>query len=560
VTRSLFVTGSALALAAAAPAAAQEAAPARPAPAPASSGGRSVDIAPYIELNQVVVAGDAGTGAGNGGDDVLTYTEIAAGIDASISTARAEGQLSYRYERRIQWDDAVADDDIHTGLARGSFRLTRDLTLDAGAIATRTRTDIRGAAPGILEGNVANVSQVYSLYAGPSLSTAAGPLSIGASYVIGYTKVEEPNSVLLAPGTRPRDYFDDSWGQAATASVGLAPGDRLPFGVTLSGGWQQERASQLKQRYTDVFGRGDVLWPVSRTLALTAGVGYQKIKVSQRDALVDAAGDPVLDGRGRYVTDPASPRRIAFDTDGLIYDAGVVWRPSPRTSLTATVAHQYGGTSVTGTFSWQARRDMALYAGVYDGIETFGHQLRRGLQALPTRFAEQRNSFGNQFNGCIFGTNLGAAGGGAGGCLTDVLQSVTSASYRARGIDAVLVVERGATSFGVGGGYANRRFHDGDPRPGVTLFGIDDESWYAQAFWTRQIDRNSGLDANLFANWYDSDQPGFGGTSGAGATASYYRNFGRLGTIAQIGVYTYDQDGFDSQWAGQALVGARYSF
>ena len=519
--------------------------------APAAAADRQ--ISPYIELDQVLVD-DLQSG------DVLTYSEIAAGIDASISTRRAEGQISYRYERRIGEGDHLGDDDVHTGLARGSVQVTRDLTIEGGGIATRARSDIRGAAPGIFAGNVDNVTQIYSLYAGPTLTTRAGPVELGASYRYAYTKAEAPNGTGLAPGAARRDYFDHSDAHVAQVSAGLAPGAVLPIGLTASAAYDRENASQLKQRYVGKYARVDALAPVSRTVALTAGVGYEKITVSEKDPLLAADGTPVVDGNGRFVTDPNSPRRLDYNTDGLIYDAGVVWRPSPRSSLTATVAHRYGGTSYTGALAWQPRRDLSVQAVVYDGIETFGRQLREGLQSLPTSFLTQRDSFGQQFNGCVFGAQPGVQGQGAGGCLNGVFQSIATASYRARGIDAVAVLTRGANSFGVGGGYANRHLHSPDTVPGITVIGLDDESYYAQAFWSHEINRVSGVDVNLFANWYDTDLPGSDGVFGGGATGSYYHNFGRLGTIAQLGVYTFSQDARDNDWSAQALLGARYQF
>jgi hypothetical protein len=53
------------------------------------------EVSPYIEVNQVMNAD-----LSNGGD-VLTYTSAAAGIDASVSSNRAELQLNYRYEHRF---------------------------------------------------------------------------------------------------------------------------------------------------------------------------------------------------------------------------------------------------------------------------------------------------------------------------------------------------------------------------------------------------------------------------------------------------------------------------
>ena len=45
-----------------------------------------------------------------------------------------------------------------------------------------------------------------------------------------------------------------------------------------------------------------------------------------------------------------------------------------------------------------------------------------------------------------------------------------------------------------------------------------------------------------------------------GATGTYYRNFGRLGTTASLGLYSFKVGDLDSDWSAQALIGARYQF
>ena len=52
---------------------------------------RSHYVAPYIEATQAVAADLSN------GDDVVTYSSLAAGIDAGVSTGRTDGQISYRY-------------------------------------------------------------------------------------------------------------------------------------------------------------------------------------------------------------------------------------------------------------------------------------------------------------------------------------------------------------------------------------------------------------------------------------------------------------------------------
>ncbi|MGH6616131.1 hypothetical protein [Sphingomonas sp.] len=510
---------------------------------------RDKSIAPYIELGQVLTA-DL-----NGGD-VLTYSTIAAGVDASIQNRRAEVQVSYRYERRISWSKNVGDDDIHSGLARAAVKVAPGVSIEGGALATRARSDIRGAAPVVLAGNVDNISQVYSAYVGPTVSTQVGPVSVGASYRFAYTKVEDPGFTGVAPGSPRLDNYDSSKSHVLQASAGVKAGTVLPVGVTVSAAYEREDAGQLDQRYEGKYVRGDLVLPVLPTLAVSAGAGYEKIEISQRDAVLDSAGQPAVDSNGRFRTDKSSPRRIAYETDGLIYDAGVIWKPSRRMTLEARVGKRYGGTVYTGSLSYAATRSLGIQVGVYDSVETFGRQLRDGIASLPTSFIDQRDSFGQQFAGCTFGKSSAAAGG----CLNDVFQSIATASYRARGIDAVISANRGPLSFGVGAGYANRRFYAPRGGTGYSVNGVTDESYYAQAFLSASLDRNSGISANVFANYFES---GIGNTPGifsTGATGLYYRNFGRIGTTVSAGIYSFSQDGTEDQYSAQAQVGVRYQF
>ncbi len=518
-------------------------------------GARRVVVRPYIEATQILTAD-------LGGGDVLTYTSLAAGVDAAVSTARINGQVSYRYERRFAYDDDIGDTDIHSGLARVEAQLTRNLSLEAGGIATRSRSDIRGAAPGVLVGNVSNIAQVYAVYGGPNFAAQAGDVALNANYRLGYTKVETPTFGTAATGGQRLDYYDDSIGHTATASAGFRPGTLLPVGLTASAGFDRETAGQLSQRYQGYFGRGDAVLPVSPYVALTAGLGYERIETSQKDALVDAAGVPVLDRDGRFRTAPGSPRRIAYRTDGLYYDAGVIWRPNRRTSVEARIGERYGSLSFTGTATYQASKDVGVAVNVYDGVQTFGRQLRTGLANLPTSFLAPNQGFAQQFNGCVFG----ATGAAPGGCLDDVFQSISTSSYRARGIDAVLVATRGRTTFGGGIGYANRRLFAPRGAPGLVVTGLEDESYYGQLYFARSLSSVSGINATAFVNYFDSQlgggfvTAGDGGVWSYGATGTYYRNFGRLGTTASLGLYSFKVGDFDSDWSAQALLGARYQF
>ena len=509
---------------------------------------RRTTVSPYIEVSQVLAA-DV-----NGGD-VVTYSEVAVGIDAATSTSRTQGQISYRYERRIGEGHNIGDTDVSTGLARIDAKVAPGLTLDAGGLATRSRSDIRGAAPGVLAGNVDNVSQIYTVYGGPSYRGRAGAVALSADYGIGYTKVTTPTSSTGTAGQR-LDYYDHSLGQNASAGASIAPGTVLPVGVTVGAGYQREDGAQLDQRFEGYHVRGDVLAPIAPTVALTAGAGYEKIDVSQKDPLLTATGVPVQDAQGRFVTDPASPRRVAYRTDGVYYDAGVVWRPNHRASVEAHVGRRYGSWSYTGTATYQASKSVGLAVNVYDTVETFGQQLRQGVANLPTSFVDSRDTFGQQFNGCVFGTS----GAAPGGCLNSAFQSISTASFRARGVDAVLSATRGLSTYGFAAGYTNRELYAPNVPSGIVVYGEEDQSYYGQFFYSHHLTRTSGINANAFLNYYTTDIAGAESTISYGATTSYYRYFGRLGTTAALGVYNAKTGGQASDLSLQALLGARYQF
>lgn len=504
-------------------------------------------IQPYVEVSQILTA-DLDDG------DVLTYSSVAVGVDAAVQSRRVEVQASYRYEHRFGWDNA-GDDDIHSGLVQGLVKLTPGLQLDAGALATRARSDFRGAAPGFAGDNI-NITKVYSAYAGPTFASNVGPATVNAAYRFGYTKVETPDATGVPFGQPRLDYFDSSTNHMAMASVGVRAGEVLPIGFTVSGAWEREDVSQLDQRYDGKYARADVVLPVSPTLALTAGVGYENIELSQRDALVTTGGAPVIDGNGRFVTDPASPRRIAYDFDGIYYDAGVMWRPSNRTTLTASVGRRYDTTSVVGSFSWQIDERSGLQVGVYDSIESFGRGMSDALAKMPTAFNTRPDPFGDQFNGCVFGRQ----GSNAGGCLNPILGAIATAQFRSRGIDAVYSAGSGPLRYGAGAGYANRKFLVPRAAPGLNLNGVTDEIYYAQAFIGRDLSARSTIDGTVYFNYFDSGVGAAGDVMSVGGTGSYTYSFGRFGASATLGVFAFDQKLGDSDVSAQGSLGMRYSF
>lgn len=511
-------------------------------PAPSSRPRRSRgEIRPYLEVSQVL-------SADLDGGETLTYTSVAAGVDGRVQTRRVTAQMSYRYERHIEWNGNVPDRDIHSGVAAVNAQIVPGVLLfDAGALATRTGGE--GRALGVT--NRDSSVNVYSVYAGPSLSTRAGPVAVNASYRLGYVKIDDDR---IAGGLD--DDYDSSVAHSATASVGMAPG-RLPIGWTVGAGYAREDSGgRFDQEFEGAFVRADVVVPVGATLALTAGVGYEDIEASQLDILRDSTGIPVIDANGRPSPDPARPRLLTYDLDGIMYDAGVIWRPNSRTELQARAGRRYGGTTIIGSLTHQFSANYGMNAQVFDSVETFGRLLTNDLSKLPDNFDIQRNPLTGGLGGCVFG-----AAGGSGVCLDRSLQSINGNTFRMRGASIVFSGSRNRWSFAAGAGYANRRYH----RPSGTGFNAisatEDQNFSVHGSVGRQLSRTSDVDLNVYASWFDSDLGGSRDVTSTGATLSYNRSFllERLQLIAALGLYHSD-DGVDGATNASALLGLRYTF
>jgi hypothetical protein len=505
-------------------------------------------ITPYIEVDQTVSA------QLKGGDEVLTYTSVAAGIDASVQNSRSEFQISYRYEHNFAWNDPIQDGDVHSGLARGSVQVVPGVvTMEGGAIATRARNDIRGAAPGILDANSGNTTQVYSAYVGPTVSHNVGPVQLNSAYRLGYTKVESDERVALAPGEPLLDNYDDSVSHLASVTASMSPGE-LPFGWTVGAAYEREDTGQLDQRFESLSARGDLMVPITPTLAAVGGVGYEDVEISQRNAVLGAGGTPVLGGDGRFVTDKTSARQLAYETDGIYWDAGLSWRPSSRTDLEFRVGRRYGTMSYTGALSYQMDEATAFSIVGYDQVQTFGQQLSDNLSRLPTSFRPTNSSLGQNYGGCTYGN-----GGSAGGCMNGALGSINTAAYRSRGVSASMSSSRGPWSSGVGIGYEQRKYL-APSGVGYTVNGQRDQTVYAQANVGRKLTEASSIDGSIFGSLYDPGIPGSPDVLSTGALGGYSHSFGRLSARASAGIYHFDPGDAPSEVSATAQVGLRYSF
>lgn len=510
---------------------------------PASAQERKVEATPYLAADQVVVAPLKGEG------DVLTYTNVTAGVTASVQTRRLEAAVDLQYSHSFGWGDQLSDQDMISGIVAGQVAVAPGLSLSAGGLATRVRTD---GLSGALVRNDDYASQVYAAYFGPSYAGRIGDLNVNASYRLGYARLEDDVSVDL-PGGPIGGAFAESWSHDFMGSVGVAPGVWLPLGLVASAGYSREDASQLDQRFEDSWGRLDATLPVSPTFALVGGIGYENIEISQRSPLLDVNGVPVIGSGGRYVTDESSPRRLIYEFDDIIWDVGVLWRPSRRTSLEARVGERYGGMTYSGSFVWQGR-NQSFALVVFDGIDSFGRVITSNVAALSgSDFNVVRNPFTGDLSGCAFSVT------GGGQCFNDALSGITGANFRYRGVAVQYAAERGPWGLGVGLGYSQRKFVTPS---GATVFvrGTRDQNWYGSASLSYRIDSRSNIDTVVYANYFDASGSRLD-VLNMGAFTSYYRLVTRnLQASASVGVDGAKADDLDSVISAMGQVGLRYNF
>lgn len=538
IARTLFCVG--LVAAAASPALAQD-----------SGSGVPVQrseriVQPYIEVSQVVSA------QLTPGDDVLTYTQVAAGVDVNVQGRNSGVAVSLRYERNIGYGDTI-DTDTVSGIARGTIAVVPGtLSLEAGALASRSRADGGGATTANPLVREDAESRFYSAYAGPSLRTRVGDVGVEGVARVGYNRFEADNA-LVTQGGNVVDVFDDSVTYMGQLRAGTRPGEPLPVGLAVTAGGFQEDISNLDQRVRDLYVRGDVTVPVSRTLALVGGVGYEDVEISSRDALRDANGNPVIGTDGRFVTDESAPRRIAFDVDGLLWDVGVLWRPSSRTSLAASVGRRYDSTTYYGTFTYAPSRHSSFALAAYDGVSGFGGVINNALAGLDSDFEAIRNPVTGDFGGLVNGTQ--------GQALVGTIGSARSAAFRGRGVRASYQRQMGRTSAAIGVGYDRRTFIAAAGTVLAPVNGLTDQSYYVIGGLSRRIGENANISTNAYVNWFDGAGANNDATS-AGVSAAYNQSI----TQRLVGRAAIAVDYVDSEFTAQdfafatALVGLRYNF
>jgi hypothetical protein len=254
------------------------------------------------------------------------------------------------------------------------------------------------------------------------------------------------------------------------------------------------------------------------------------------------------------VTDPASPRRLSYDQDGIIWDAGVMWRPSPRLQAEGRVGHRYGSMTYTGSLNWQSRRT-SIGVTLFDSVDSFGRALNGSLANLGTDFNVIRNPFSGDLGGCAF--NNGQSGGA---CFNDTLTGIATANFRNRGIVGQVSRQGDPWTATLAAGYVRRKFIADSQSVLAAANGLVDQNYFVAIGVQRPIGTVSTFDAQAYFNYFDSGF-GVGDVTNIGANASYRRTVWRsLQASAAIGIDSIDRQGQEAFVSLLAQIGLRYQF
>lgn len=512
--------------------------------------GRRTKIRPYLEVDQDLFAQLDPV------NTLVTYTTLAAGADIDFGGRRTDGAVSVRYEHRFVEKGRTGSSDAISGLARVRREVVpRTLSIEAGGLAART---VVTAGGGTLLNSLAtsgSTSQLWSVYAGPQLTTHLGRAAVNGGYTLGYTEIGALHSVTPIGGSgQALDVFDHSLTQQGSLSASFRPGEILPVGIGANAGYLREDISNLDQRLIDWrFGLQATL-PVSRSVALVGDLGWERVQAAQRDALRDGTGKPVIGANGRYVTDKSQPRKIAYQTEGLIWDVGVLWRPSRRTSAAVYVGRRYDSLTYYGSLNYTPNARSSLNVSVYDGISGYGSSINNAVQSLPTDFEVSRNPFSGDIGGC-------AVGSSGGGCVNGALGSASSAFFRGRGVNLAWGARIGHLRAMLGAGYSYRRYI---AAAGTVLAGANgsvDETYYVSAGLSGPIDRRSSFGVTGFAGIYHNARADVGDTTNWGVTGSLSRQITeRLVGNASLGLFGVERRFSPDELDALARIGLRYNF
>lgn len=509
------------------------------------------EIGAFLSLDQVAESQLHGPGS-----DDLTYTEVSGTLTARISNRRVVASGAYHLSYRFPEAGGIGKHLNQDGLLRLQANLIDEwLTMETGAIVTRSRVDASGAAPQFNTGRPDNLTQTYSIFVQPTVAHRIGDVGLGFSYRYAYTQNEasQDNGPVVGP---INDRFDSSLGQQATLNIGMEPGS-LPFGWKVASEYRHENTTNLAKHFRAFNMVGEIRVPlVSVPIALVASGGYERTRTSERSPLFDpVTGLPVRGKGGRFVVDPASPRQLTYDVEGLIANAGVIWRPSRRTRMEARVGRRYGDLSVTGLVEMRPNERSGLTLIVSDRVESFSQGLTNGLAGTQPMLDLNQVDPSSPYQQCLFGKTSGA-----GQCIASSLGQASANSYREQAANIIFTRALRTWTFSGGLGYARRTYID-NPNSLFSLDGVVDESFFSNISIGRPLSRVSGVSFSFTGNLFKNGQVGASDVMSGSFSTNYYRSFGRgIQMQASVAVDGSKQDGMATDVSGRARLGLQYRF
>ena len=492
--------------------------------------------------------------AGSGGDDV-TYTEVSGNLTAQINNRRVVVSASYRLSYRIPELGNVDKSLSQDGVLRAQVNLIDEwLTMDGGAVITRSRVDPSGSAPQFNTANAANLTQTYSAYVQPNLTHRFGDVAVGGVYRYAYTRNEGRQKNFSSGPITNR--FDSSTSQQGNARVAME-NSSLPFDWNVSSQYRHENTTNLAEHTRSLNVVAEVKVPIATTVALVASGGYERTKISEGEALIDPiTGFPVLDPSGRFLIDPTKPRILTYDVAGLIGDGGIIWKPSRRSRFEARAGYRYGGLSFNALAELHPNDRTGLTLIITDGIQSFGNSVSNGIANSPVNLdLGQSIDPGSSYQDCLFGKKTGT-----GQCIAGALGQASANSYRERAGSIIFNRRMRQWNLSTTLGYTHRTYID-QPGTPFSLDGVVDQGIFGDVTMSGRLTRTSGVSFSFQGNLFKNGQVGASDVISGSVSSNYYRTFGRgIRAQATVAVDTTKQDGIAADVSGRAQLGVQYQF
>jgi hypothetical protein len=530
-----------------------------------SSAYADVEVNPFVSLRQVVSDGST--------RDARGWLEAGAGFAALLDTNRVNGNIRYRYSRRIPEFGNLRTRNRHTANANVRAELIDDfLTLDAGGTASQYATDLRGFNATNPDDESSNQTQIFSGYVEPSVVQRLGDFAtFQGRYRLGAVSADSPREGLTSPGSIGLDPSDGLGSRLTdsimqTASVSLASTRATnTINWSLNAQGTHEDVDQLNQEYRGYSAGGELRYRISRKLELIGSGGYEDIENTQDSILFDdATGLPDLDEDGHFQIDPDMPRRTAYDFNGVYWNAGFRYTPSRRTSFEFRAGERYGSANFFLDFNHRSRSGLSVRANFQQTLNSFSRLLTLYENGVPVGMTRVSGMDRLGVPLCAYGIDPESDDDS---CLRGLTQSLTPATFKSdRGL---LTVSRklealtwSATAF-----YDKRRYVDSqqlqaptDVELPASVFGDDETFGVRGRIALRLGDLQSlGFDALLARNSYalSSGRKDTQFTIGTRYSRKLSRNLS--GNASLYGTHRISNSREDSS-SVTASVGVRYNF